>query len=113
MTRAMVLMIVLAQFAVAASCLAADGFPEPYDSQQGDASPLPPAAAAAALEVPEGFTVELLAAEPTVRNPIAVSHDARGRLWIAENFTYAEGRLRFDRSLRDRVLVFDDADRDG
>ena len=108
MKHAAGLLFVLAQAAVAA-----DRFPEPYDSQEGDARPLPAAAAAAALEVPAGFEVTLLAAEPTVRNPIAVSHDARGRLWIAENFTYAEGRLRFDRTLRDRLLVFDDADHDG
>ena len=108
MKYAAVLAVVLAQAAAAN-----DAFPEPSDSQQGDAAPLSAVEAAAALAVPEGFRVELLAAEPTLRNPIAVSQDARGRLWVAENFTYAEGRLRFDRTLRDRVLVFDDADRDG
>ena len=108
MKYAAVLAVVLAQAAAAG-----DAFPEPSDSQQGDAAPLAAVEAAAALAVPEGFRVELLAAEPTLRNPIAVSQDARGRLWVAENFTYAEGRLRFDRTLRDRVLVFDDADRDG
>jgi putative membrane-bound dehydrogenase-like protein len=93
--------------------LPSDAFPEPYDSQQGDDRPIPAVEAAAALAVPDGFRVQLLAAEPTLRNPIAVSQDARGRLWVAENFTYAEGRVRFDRTLRDRVLVFDDADGDG
>jgi putative membrane-bound dehydrogenase-like protein len=112
MKQMAVLAMLLAQV-VAQGALANDAFPEPYDSQQGEARPLPPADAAAALEVPDGFDVSLLAAEPVVRNPIAVSQDAKGRLWIAENFTYAEGRLRFDRRLRDRVLVFDDADRDG
>ena len=92
---------------------ATDAFPEPYDSQQGDGLPLPADEAAAAFQVPEGFQVDVLAAEPTIRNPIAISQDARGRLWVAENFTYAEGRLRFERGLRDRVLVFDDADGDG
>jgi putative membrane-bound dehydrogenase-like protein len=106
--EALLLTLVLVQGA-----MAADVFPEPYNSQQGSESPLSAVEAAAALEVPTGFQVDLLASEPTLRNPIAVSQDARGRLWVAENFTYAEGSVRFDRSLRDRVLVFDDVDGDG
>ena len=37
----------------------------------------------------------------------------RGRLWIAENYTYAEQTQTFDLRLRDRVLIFEDADGDG
>ena len=36
-----------------------------------------------------GFGV--FAAEPDVQNPIAMAWDRRGRLWIAENYTYADG----------------------
>src|SRR3989475_5974251 len=32
--------------------------------------------------VPEGFTVELVASEPDIVNPIAMSFDDRGRIWI-------------------------------
>ena len=39
--------------------------------------------------------------------------DAQGRLWIAENYTYAERTKKFDLGLRDRVLIFDDRDGDG
>ena len=39
--------------------------------------------------------------------------DPRGRLWIAENYTYAEREKKFDLNLRDRVIVFTDADGDG
>lgn len=31
-----------------------------------------------------------------------------GRLWVVENFTYAERPLKLDPSLRDRVLVFEE-----
>ena len=40
-------------------------------------------------------------------------HGTRGRLWIAENYTYAEPGKRFDLHLRDRILVFEDNDHDG
>jgi putative membrane-bound dehydrogenase-like protein len=62
--------------------------------------------AAATWKLPPGCRATVVAAEPVVRNPIALSWDDRGRLWIAENFTYAEPAVRFDLSLHDRVLVF-------
>lgn len=70
-----------------------------------------PAAAEAAklMRVPEGFQVSLFAGEPHVRQPIGFCIDDRGRLWVAENYSYpswsAEGR--------DRVLIFEDVDGDG
>ncbi len=89
-------------------------FPEPYDSEP-EAGDGPPAAAEALglIDLPEGFRATVFAAEPQVRNPIAMAWDARGRMWVAENFTYAERAKRFDLALRDRVLIFHDADGDG
>ena len=53
-----------------------------------------------------------MATEPDIQNPIAMAWDSRGRLWVAENFTYAERQQRFDLSLLDRVLIFSDTDGD-
>jgi putative membrane-bound dehydrogenase-like protein len=97
----------------AASGRAGDDFPAPYNSEPSSGHPMAPEAAARAFRVPEGFRVSVFAAEPDVQNPIAMAWDARGRLWIAENFTYAENARRFDLSLRDRVLIFEDSDGDG
>lgn len=88
--------------------LAADDFPQPYDSEKDPSRPMPALEAARSFRVPPGFHVAVMAAEPDVRNPIAMAWDGRGRLWIAENFTYAEREKRFDLSLRDRVLIFPD-----
>ena len=44
---------------------------------------LTPEKAAAAMTVPEGFTVTLFAGEPDVCQPIAFCLDDRGRLWVA------------------------------
>ena len=57
--------------------------------------------AAAAMEVPEGFSVTLAASEPDVVRPIAFTHDDRGRLWVVEAHTYptpapeGEGEIAF------------------
>lgn len=65
-------------------------------------------AAAKSFQLPEGFQVSVFAAEPDVQNPIAMAWDGRGRLWVAENYTYAERGVRFDEQRRDRVVVFED-----
>jgi len=93
---------------------AADEFPQPFNTEPADnGAPLPPLEAATAIKLPPGFTATVMAAEPEVRNPIAMAWDSRGRLWVAENYTYAEASSRFDLSLRDRVLIFSDTDGDG
>ena len=92
---------------------AADDFPAPYNSEKDNPSPISPQEALAAIKLPPGFRATLFAAEPEVQNPIAMSWDARGRLWVAENYTYAERTQRFDLRLRDRIVIFDDTDGDG
>lgn len=93
---------------------AADTFPEPHDTEKSPEKPLPAEEAARKFRVPEGFSVGVFAAEPDVRNPIAMTWDGHGRLWVAENFTYAaEKGKQFDLSLRDRVLIFSDKDGTG
>ena len=92
----------------------ADDFPEVYNSEKNQKSdPMSPEEAAKAFKVPEGFEVTVFAAEPEVRNPIAMAWDFKGRMFVAENYTYAEKGKRFDLNLRDRIVIFEDADRDG
>lgn len=68
-------------------------------------------AAAAAMKVPEGFTVTVSASEPDVKQPIAMTIDDRGRVWIAEAYEYPNRAK--DGKGRDRILIFEDRDGDG
>ncbi|MBI5774616.1 MAG: c-type cytochrome [Verrucomicrobia bacterium] len=89
-------------------------FPAPYNSETDTKFSLMPAAEAAAkMQLPPGFKATVFAAEPDVQNPIALAWDARGRLWVAENYTYAERALRYDMKLRDRIVILEDDDGDG
>ena len=89
-------------------------FPDPVNTEADtNSKALSPEEAAKRFRVPEGFQVNVFAAEPDVQNPIAMAWDSRGRLWVAENYTYADRNLKFDLSLRDRVLILEDTDRDG
>jgi mono/diheme cytochrome c family protein/glucose/arabinose dehydrogenase len=40
------------------------------------------------MDLPPGFRIEVAAAEPLVQDPIAITFDARGRLWVLEWPTY-------------------------
>jgi putative membrane-bound dehydrogenase-like protein len=72
---------------------------------------LAPDAAARAMTVPAGFHVSLFAGEPDVVQPIALAIDDRGRLWIAEAYSYP--RRVPDDQARDRILIFEDTNGDG
>ncbi len=91
---------------------AADDFSLPdgvTNSQDPKDLPPTPAESLKKIKVPEGFSVTLFAGEPHVRQPIAFAIDDRGRLWVAECFSYREWKPEG----RDRILIFEDTDRDG
>lgn len=91
-----------------------DSFPEIYNSERDrEASPMGASDAASGMRLPPGFKASVFASEPDVQNPIGMTWDSNGRLWVAENYTYSERGVRFDLSLRDRVLIFRDTDGDG
>ena len=92
----------------------ADEFPVlPNTESSTDADPPSAEESATAFSLPDGVKVKLWASEPKVQNPIAMAWDSQGRMWIAENYTYASRKIRFDLSLKDRVIVLSDEDGDG
>jgi putative membrane-bound dehydrogenase-like protein len=64
--------------------------------------------AASRVRLPAGFKATLFAAEPDVRQPISMSFDDRGRLWVAECYTYSNAKTNFDLGRRDRIVIFED-----
>lgn len=73
----------------------------------------PPEAALKMLSLPSGFQATLFAAEPDINQPIAMTTDARGRLWVAECNTYSDRRENFNTDLNDRILILEDTNSDG
>lgn len=51
----------------------------------------PAAEELASFEMPKGFKLELVAAEPLVINPVCMVYDAKGRLYVSESHTYRFG----------------------
>lgn len=74
-------------------------------------SGLSPDEAAKAMVLPKGFHVTAFAGEPDVKQPIAMTIDERGRLWVAEAYGYPV-RVADDKA-QDRILIFEDTNNDG
>src|SRR5258708_27284790 len=56
----------------------------PHGQSQPPGPALSPQEAIKKMQVPPGFHVELVAAEPDLINPVAMTFDEKGRIWITE-----------------------------
>ncbi|MCF3649388.1 PVC-type heme-binding CxxCH protein [Synoicihabitans lomoniglobus] len=63
------------------------------------------------MKLQPGFAAELIAAEPDVHQPIAFAIGPRGRLWVAEAYSYPSKRAPGEG--RDRITIFEDTNGDG
>ena len=85
------------------------------DLKQNFADELPrtpamePAQALAAIQIKDGYRLELAAAEPLVRDPVAMSFDENGRMFVVEMCDYSEQ----DKEFLGNVRLLEDTDNDG
>lgn len=108
------MLMVLSLWTLTSGDVSAADVPAAVKNTQEETVPLPTAEEALRKwNLPEGFNVQLFASEPEIRQPIGMCWDARGRLWIAENDTYAESKTGYDLTQKDRILIFEDTDGDG
>src|SRR5882672_10418556 len=63
------------------------------------------------MHVPEGFKVEVIAAEPDLHQPVAFAWDDRGRIWVVEAYSYPTKRPA-GQGL-DKIVILSDENGDG
>jgi len=73
---------------------------------------LSPEEAQQKFTLPPGFEIRLFASEPEVVNPVAMTWDERGRLWVVELYEYPLGAKPGEKG-RDRIKILEDTDGDG
>jgi putative membrane-bound dehydrogenase-like protein len=99
-----------------------------------DSQPTAPAEAVKLFQVADGLEMELVAAEPDVAQPLYMSFDPRGRMWVVQYLQYPFPAglkvVKYDQYLRavfdkvppapphhfpgkDKITVFEDTDGDG
>lgn len=96
--------------AVPAVPLRADDDFIPRRQEQPPGPALTPQEALEKMTVPEGFVVELVASEPEIVNPVAMTIDEQGRIWVAESLEYPRHS---PGPGQDRIKVFEDTTGDG
>ena len=72
---------------------------------------MPPAEAPKRMTLPDGFHATLFAGEPDIVQPIAMTFDDRGRLWVVECLSYPKWTK--EAVGNDRIVMFEDTDGDG
>lgn len=82
----------------------------PHGQDRVPGPALSPQEAARKMTVPPGFQVEVVASEPDIVNPVAMTFDERGRIWITESLEYPRSSAGPG---RDRIKVLEDTDGDG
>jgi putative heme-binding domain-containing protein len=79
----------------------------PLGAQQDAKVPNPdPEIERKALQVAEGFEVNLFAADPLLAKPIQMNFDAAGRLWVATSAVYPQ--IKPGQKADDKVIVLED-----
>jgi len=82
----------------------------PHRQTKPPNDPRPAEEAAKLMTVPPGFTVEVVASEPDLVNPVAMTFDERGRIWVTESLEYPR---RSAGPGKDRIKILEDTDGDG
>lgn len=83
--------------------------------KNGDRNYKPAAESATKIKTAEGYKVELFASErdfPRLANPVQMSFDNKGRLWVATMPSYPHYRIG-DAPPEDCLLIYEDTDNDG
>ena len=89
-------------------------WPPPLREVSKESPPLPPADALKTFFLPPGYSIELVASEPLVQDPVAIDWDLDGRLWVVEMSGYMRNITGAnERDPVGRVVVLQDEDGDG
>jgi putative membrane-bound dehydrogenase-like protein len=86
-----------------------DTLDKDYSAELPRSQPLSPEEALRSFEIVPGFRVELVAAEPLVTDPVAISFDEKGRMYVVEMRGYSENR----QENLSRIRLLEDTDGDG
>ncbi|MFP5082092.1 c-type cytochrome [Pedobacter sp. JCM 36344] len=66
------------------------------------------------MKVEDGFEVKLIASEPLISTPVAMSFDTRGRMWVVEMTGYMPDTLgRGEDVPNGKVVILEDQNKDG
>jgi len=89
--------------------------PPTKNSKNGNVEYTPAPVAKTQIQVADGYKIELFADEktfPDLANPVQLSFDNKGRLWVATMASYPHYRIG-DPLPQDKLIIFEDTNKDG
>ena len=67
-----------------------------------------------AMYLPKGYHIELVASEPMIQDPVAITWDGNGRMYVAEMLTYMQDAdATGEQKPWSRIMMLEDTDNDG
>jgi mono/diheme cytochrome c family protein len=79
-----------------------------------DPTPLSPEESIKKIQLPPGYSVELVASEPMVQEPVALAWDANGAMYVVQMNTYMkDANATEEYEPTSRIMRLEDTDRDG
>src|SRR5580692_1795448 len=86
--RKVMLLCLLLKVASGPSLTHAADPPPPRPENVSSAEARTPEEERKAFHLPEGFAIELVAAEPDIHKPLNIAFDDQGRLWVTDTLEY-------------------------
>jgi putative membrane-bound dehydrogenase-like protein len=86
--------------------------PELPQKGAGPGKPLSPQEAQKLFKLDDGLRIELVACEPQIESPVAMTFDPDGRLWVVEMRDYPNGPEK-GKPAQGRIRILEDKDGDG
>ncbi|MEO6917341.1 MAG: hypothetical protein ABI151_18405, partial [Chitinophagaceae bacterium] len=66
------------------------------------------------FELPAGYSMQLVASEPMIREPVAIAWDGNARMYVAEMLTYMQDAdATGEQEPKSRILLLEDTNHDG
>ena len=108
------LFIAVAALTAHGQSVSRQSWPPPLQKVPNDSPPLSPADALKTFYLPPGYSIELVASEPLIQDPVATDWDLEGRLWAVEMSGYMRNISGAnERDPVGRVVVLQDENGDG
>lgn len=85
---------------------------DPFAEGVRPTDPLTPEEQLKTFHLPDGFEIQLVAAEPDIAKPMNLQFDAKGRLWVTSSLEYPFAAAK-DKEPRDSLRILDEIDANG
>ena len=99
---------------IAFTCTSHENYQKPVFNPHPSPAYLSPEESLKSFYLPKGYHMELVASEPMIKDPVAITWDGNGRMYVAEMLTYMkDADATGERLPWSRIMLLEDTNNDG